>query len=102
MAQRWRTAVEEVSPGSTKGLEDDLDRLLDYKRSHSVFTDVIREALRLGSKPDSDWDRHLVHSGMKLWRILMNAAGPLGLDRVPSPPRIMTSLTRWRRAREVP
>lgn len=99
MAQQWRTAVEEVRPGSARGLEDDLDRLIDYKRAQSVFTDVIREALKLGSEPDSHRGQ-LVHAGVKLHRILMDAAGPLGLDQVPSPPRIMTALTRWCRAQE--
>ncbi|MFE0255508.1 phosphotransferase family protein [Streptomyces sp. NPDC059010] len=99
MAKQWRTAVEAVRPGSAKGMEEDLDRLIDYKRAQSVFTDVIREALKLGSEPDSHWGQ-LVHSGLKLRRILMGAAGPLGLDLVPSPAQIMGALTRWCRARE--
>lgn len=99
MAKRWRATVEEVRPGSAKGMEEDLDRLIAYKRAQSVFTDVIRVALKLGSEPDPQWGR-LVHSGLKLRRILQDAAGPLGLDPVPSPPRIMAALTRWCRARE--
>ncbi|MGW6737802.1 phosphotransferase family protein [Streptomyces sp. NPDC055013] len=99
MAKQWRLAVDEVRPGGTKGMEDDLDRLIDYKRAQSVFTDVIREALKLGGEPDSNWGQ-LVHSALKLWRILTAAAGPLGLDHVPSPPQIMTALRRWCRAQE--
>ncbi|MGN9763187.1 phosphotransferase [Streptomyces sp. SD31] len=99
MAKQWRTAVEEVRPGSAKGMEDDLDRLIDYKRAQSVFTDVIREALKLGAAPHSHWGQ-LVHAGLKLRRVLMDAAGPLGLDHVPSAARIMAALTRWCRAQE--
>ena len=95
MKQRWRAAVEGVTPGSSAGLEHDLPLLLDYKRAQSVFTDVIRVALSLHSGPDGAW-RGLLHAGRKLHDVLAAATEPLGLEYVPSPPRIVAALVRWR------
>ncbi|MFI5676462.1 phosphotransferase family protein [Streptomyces cellulosae] len=96
MVELWCAAVEEIRPGSSKGLERDLPLLIDYKKAQSVFTDVIREALSLASGPDAG-DR-LDRAGRKLRQILSAAAGPLGLDMVPSRGEIATALVRWRRS----
>ncbi|GGM25118.1 hypothetical protein GCM10010129_82070 [Streptomyces fumigatiscleroticus] len=98
MAERWRTAVEEARPGGSRGLEHDLPLLIDYKKAQSVFTDVIRAALSLDSLPDGTRER-TVRAGRRLREILAAAAGPLGLESVPTAGAIATALDRWRRAR---
>nr|WP_303711488.1 phosphotransferase [Kutzneria buriramensis]WKX10372.1 phosphotransferase [Kutzneria buriramensis] len=97
MTQRWSAVVEEIRPGSSSGWEHDLPLLIDYKRAQSVFTDVIRVALSLGSGPDSHW-RRFVRAGLKLRRILAAAAVPLGLESVPSSWQIVAALVRWQRS----
>ncbi|WP_256923380.1 MULTISPECIES: phosphotransferase [unclassified Streptomyces] len=99
MAARWRGVVERVRPGSSRGMEDDLSLLVNYKKAQSVFTDVIRSALSLESGPEPT-ARRLVNTGEKLHRILAAAAAPLGLESVPAPGQIASALDQWRRARE--
>ncbi|WSP72183.1 phosphotransferase [Streptomyces sp. NBC_01236] len=94
MAQHWRDAVEGVVPGSSAGWEEDLPRLLDYKRAQSLFTDVIRMSLSLGAGPVGD-ERLLTRAGGKIQRVLAAAAEPLGLERVPGMRQITGSLVRW-------
>ncbi|GGN60537.1 hypothetical protein GCM10011579_025850 [Streptomyces albiflavescens] len=94
MTQGWREAVEDVVPGSSVGWEEDLPRLLDYKRAQSVFTDVIRMSLSLGAGPEADGTL-LTRAAGKIQKVLVAAAEPLGIERVPSRRRITASLLRW-------
>ncbi|MFI6659612.1 phosphotransferase family protein [Streptomyces sp. NPDC050523] len=95
MVQEWCRVVEGVSPGSSRGWERDLSRILDFKRAQSVFTDVIRESKQLGMRPGLSWVE-LVRAAGKLHRILSAAAEPLGLtDNVPSRTGIAEALSRW-------
>lgn len=94
VTERWREAVESVRPGASRGWEDDLPKLLDYKRAQSVFTDAIRACLSLESAPDDDGDTY-DHAALRLYHVLTVAADPLGLDSVPSPQDISSALTRW-------
>ncbi|MEW2268306.1 phosphotransferase, partial [Streptomyces sp. NPDC047868] len=45
--QRWCAIAEEVREGSSEGWDEDLPRLLAYKKAQSLFTDVIRETQSL-------------------------------------------------------
>jgi aminoglycoside phosphotransferase (APT) family kinase protein len=47
LKEQWCAAVESARPGGSHGWRRDLERLLDFKRAQSVFTDVIRVALSL-------------------------------------------------------
>ncbi|MGW2821539.1 phosphotransferase [Streptomyces sp. NPDC001443] len=95
VAQRWSAVVEKFRPGSSSGLEHDLPLLLDYKKAQSVFTDVIRVALSLdtGAEP---CERRLGHAVRKLRDVLASAAGPLGLEAVPTSAAIASALVRRR------
>ncbi|MET7837067.1 aminoglycoside phosphotransferase family protein [Streptomyces sp. NPDC005356] len=90
----WRSSVEEVREGSSQGWEKDLPLLIDFKRAQSVYTDVIRSATKLSTSPA----RHgslLWLTAAKLRGIVSAAAVPLGLETVPSVPRIAERLARW-------
>jgi Ser/Thr protein kinase RdoA (MazF antagonist) len=94
MIQRWCQVVEEIRPGGSDGWAEDLPRLLDFKRAQSVFTDVIRvsQSMDAAGKPDS---RRLRPAARKVWGVLKNAAGPLGLASVPGPLETEAALLRW-------
>ncbi|WP_240659830.1 aminoglycoside phosphotransferase family protein [Streptomyces sp. WAC 01529] len=94
---RWREAVEDARPGSSLGWEHDLPRLLDYKRAQSVFTDVIRTALTLDTRPAFAW-WPLLRGGRKIEEVLTRARTVLGLSAVPTHRRIVEALRDWTRA----
>jgi len=96
MALRWEEAVEGVLPGSSTGWEQDLPKLLGYKRVQSVFTDVIRLSLSLGAVPQLDVNL-LARTGAKLRRVLATAAEPLGLERPPDMRHVVNALVGWYR-----
>lgn len=96
MAQQWCAAVEEVTPGSSARWEEDLPKLLDYKRVQSVFTDVIRMSLSLGAGSETE-EGLLTRAGGKIQKVLTAAAEPLELKTVPSMGQIVAALVRWRR-----
>ncbi|MFD9006089.1 phosphotransferase [Streptomyces sp. NPDC059582] len=97
VVQRWSSVVEALRPGASNGLEHDLPLLLDYKKAQSVFTDVIRVALSQDAGAES-YRRRLHHAGLKLRDVLAAAAGPLGLEAVPTSEGIASALTRRRRS----
>ncbi|MFE2418740.1 phosphotransferase [Streptomyces hokutonensis] len=94
MAEDWASAVHKVRPSSVRGWQDDLDRILAFKRAQSVFTDVIRLSLSLRGGSTVKWAR-FPKAVRKLQAIMTTAAGPLGLAEVPSGPRIAAALARW-------
>ncbi|MBK3580614.1 phosphotransferase [Streptomyces sp. MBT65] len=89
----WLRVVDRVRPGSTQDWEEDLDRLLAFKKAQSVFTDVIRLSLFLRDGPRINWVRLPSVVG-KLQAILAAAERPLGLSEVPSRSRIAAALVR--------
>ncbi|MGW0824910.1 phosphotransferase family protein [Streptomyces sp. NPDC002845] len=93
---RWRELVEGIRPGSSRGWQDDLPRLLDFKKAQSVFTDVIRTSQSLALAPRADRDR-LRKAGWKVWDVLRSAAQPLGIESVPGVLETESALTRWLR-----
>lgn len=97
VARRWSLAVEEVLPGGSAGYKEDLDRLLDYKRAQSVFTDVIRTAQTLDTTEHRD-DERLTPAATKLREVLAAATDALGLGTPPSRAHIANALERWARA----
>ncbi|MEO3978429.1 aminoglycoside phosphotransferase family protein [Streptomyces sp. CAU 1734] len=94
---RWATAVESVLPGSTRAWVRDLPALLAYKRTQSVFTDVIRTAAALGPRSDPNW-KALPGAAWKVRRALIAAREPLGLAHVPSLPQVMAVYRGWLRS----
>ncbi|WP_329244877.1 aminoglycoside phosphotransferase family protein [Streptomyces canus] len=93
----WCRVVEHIRPGSSRGWEHDLPLILDFKRAQSVFTDVIRvsESLLRRDGKTLNWTG-LPLAALKLQRVLVNAAEPLGLSETPSHSRIMGALVHWR------
>ncbi|MFF8016077.1 phosphotransferase [Streptomyces sp. NPDC007929] len=94
MVGAWCRVVEETRAGGSAGWEQDLPKILDFKRAQSVFTDVIRVALSLREEWGFNWVAVPV-AAARLQKILTAAARPLGLTRVPSRSQIMTALVRW-------
>ncbi|MFE1288767.1 phosphotransferase [Streptomyces sp. NPDC058751] len=93
MKERWRAAVEDAAPGSSAGWEEDLPKLLAFKKAQSVFTDVSRTALSLAEEPEVD-ERVLVHAGGRMQEVLRAAATPLGIDS-PTVEHVTASLEKW-------
>jgi hypothetical protein len=98
MTHEWCRAVEGVRPGSSYGREQDLGRILGFKRAQSVFTDVIRVSLSLSERGEASWFALHAAAG-KLQRVLIAAAEPLGLEEVPSRSEITAALVRHHRDR---
>lgn len=94
MIRNWCEVVESGSPGSSLNWEEDLPRLLGFKRGQSVFTDIIRVASTLGTGRKFNWWL-LPHASRKLQRVLANARDPLGLETVPSVWQITVALVDW-------
>lgn len=93
MVQEWSRVVHHVRPRSTHGWEQDLGRLLDFKKAQSVFTDVIRVSLSLRDGTGFNSVR-LPSAVRKLQAVITAAAGPLGLAEIPSRSRIAAALVR--------
>ncbi|MEU0070633.1 aminoglycoside phosphotransferase family protein [Streptomyces sp. NPDC006332] len=96
MIQEWCRVVDRVRPGTSLGWEQDLPRILEFKRVQSVFTDVIRESLKLRQRDDFNW-AGLPLAAARLHRILTAAAEPLGSRTVPTHPQIVAALVHWHR-----
>lgn len=95
----WRHAVDDARPGSSDNWQDDLPRLLDYKRAQSAFTDAIRASLTLDLRQGFA-DRSLFRAAEKI-RTVLAAAGPaLGMTSVPARARIVEALRKWAHADE--
>ncbi|MGA5445831.1 phosphotransferase [Streptomyces umbrinus] len=94
--QRWCAIAEEVREGSSQGWDEDLPRLLAYKKAQSLFTDVIRETQSLVVMGRFD-RRRLRVASWKVWDVLWAAAEPLGLTSPPSLLEIEAALLRWGR-----
>ncbi|WP_343243914.1 aminoglycoside phosphotransferase family protein [Streptomyces sp. SID13726] len=98
MTQEWCRVVERIRPGSSRGWEQDLPLLLDFKKAQSVFTDVIRVSQSLVRDGAGFQWTGLPWAALKLQRVLGNAAETLGLDEVPGRSQIMAALVHWYRA----
>lgn len=97
IAELWQREVESVLPGGSRDWDRDLPHLLAYKRTQSVFTDVIRTALALGPGPEPNW-RVLPRAAWKLQRALATAQEPLSLRSVPTLRQVMSAYTSWSRS----
>jgi hypothetical protein len=103
VAKRWAQVMEErwagtVWEGGTEGWDEDLEKLLDFKRAQSVFTDVVRATEFLTRDPGHD-DGVLVREAHRVHSVLTAAERPLRLTGVPSPERIAEALERTVRGR---
>jgi aminoglycoside phosphotransferase (APT) family kinase protein len=107
VVERWRTEVERVLPGASKGYEQDLPRLHAFKRVQSVYTDVIRTAMTLAERPTRPGPWTLWRPGpwalwraaVKLRRVLAAARQPLQLPAVPGVLGAVVALRGWLRGR---
>ncbi|MEV5527777.1 aminoglycoside phosphotransferase family protein [Streptomyces prunicolor] len=93
VVEEWFRVVQRVRPRSAQGWEQDLERLLGFKKAQSVFTDVIRLSLSLRDGSRVNWVKLPSVVG-KLQSVLTAAAGPLGLIEIPSRSRIAAALVR--------
>ncbi|WP_210592560.1 aminoglycoside phosphotransferase family protein [Streptomyces sp. GESEQ-35] len=91
MAELWTATVEDAAAGASRHWQEDLPRILGFKRAQSVFTDVIRAALDLADGAP------LRATVPLLCEVLRDGAVPLGLSAVPTPCETAVALTRWRR-----
>jgi len=103
VAKRWAQVMEErwagsIWEGGTEGWEEDLEKLLDFKRAQSVFTDVVRATEFLTRGPGHD-DGILTREARRVHSVLTAAERPLRLPCVPSPERIAAALERTVRGR---
>lgn len=94
MAERWCQVMEEARPGSARGWEEDLPRLLDFKRAQSVFTDIVRATQFLDTRSGSG-ELALQQEALRLRQALTAAAEPLGLESVPRLDDIAAVLRGW-------
>lgn len=97
IGELWSQAVDDARPGAAQAWRQDLPYLLAYKRTQSVFTDVIRAAEALGPHNDPNW-RLLPRLAWRVWRVLAAARKPLGLESVPTPARVASVYTSWLKA----
>lgn len=97
LVRRWVEVVEEkAGPRSTDGWQDDLPKLLDFKRAQSAFTDVIRATRNLDTEGTFNWRRWPTESA-RVQRVLARAAAPLGLTDVPNLRTVALALRAWHR-----
>lgn len=92
----WRAAVEDARPASAYGWEQDLPLLLSYKRVQSVYTDVIRAALSLGSGAEPA-PQVLERAARRVQGVLAAAHVEFGLSEVPSRQQVSRVLRDWLR-----
>ncbi|MFE3515377.1 phosphotransferase [Streptomyces sp. NPDC059166] len=95
ISRLWSEAVREVRPECAKGWREDVDTLLEYKRVHSVHTDVIRGAIGLIRPGSGPALTRIPVTAHRIREVLSRARAPLGLDSVPSPRDIMRAYDRW-------
>ncbi|MDW4907853.1 aminoglycoside phosphotransferase family protein [Streptomyces sp. ADMS] len=99
LAERWSSLAEDIRPGSAKNWEQDLPKLMDFKRAQSVFTDSIRATQILVSGTRFNWAL-LYREASKVHKALLGAAEPLGLTGVPTIRHVGKALVRWQRERD--
>ncbi|WP_153457099.1 phosphotransferase [Streptomyces smaragdinus] len=93
IVERWRTAVEDASPGASAGLDEDLPRYLRYKRVQSVYTDLVRQGMALESAPPPARPGRTAHAAEVVHDALRRARpGPLP---VPAPTTIASLYEQW-------
>lgn len=93
MARRWCEVMEEERPGSSNGWEEDLPKLLDFKRAQSVFTDIVRATQTLDVCPEAGGCA-LETAAVKVKSVMDAAAVPLALDSPPALKEVEHALTR--------
>ncbi|MFD3455917.1 phosphotransferase family protein [Streptomyces sp. NPDC058691] len=86
------TLVRRGCSAMTAGMDTDLQAYLDFEYAQSVFADVVRAAVRLGTEPGNP---DLEHSAGMVRRALERAREPIGLDSVPTEGEIESALVDW-------
>ncbi|MEU1481660.1 aminoglycoside phosphotransferase family protein [Streptomyces sp. NPDC005760] len=101
MARAWCEVVEQARPGSSRGWAEDLPKILAFKKAQSVYTDIVRVSQSLLGPEGAAFSRAgIPWAALKLQKVLGDAAGTLGLKRVPSHSEIAGALVRWSRAQD--
>ncbi|OEV06225.1 hypothetical protein AN219_35250 [Streptomyces nanshensis] len=84
VTERWKTTMEKVLPGASAGLADDLPRYLAYKRTQSVYTDVMRHAIKIRKcAAPEEREKQLDESAEAVGSVLADAGECLGVSSVP-------------------
>ncbi|MGW7267819.1 phosphotransferase [Streptomyces sp. NPDC054842] len=88
----WYRAMRRVRPAATTGVESDLRHYVAFERAQSVYPDVIRAAISLGTERSP---RDLDGAAVAVRQALEAACGPLKLGRIPGLGEIRSVLRRW-------
>lgn len=92
MTEFWHEAMVRAGHGAlTAGLED-LDVYLAFEHAQSVYPDIVRAALALPGKPDTDDFRRAASAIRGAVRV---AQEPLQLVEVPGERRVVEALRKW-------
>ncbi|MFJ4851159.1 MULTISPECIES: phosphotransferase [unclassified Streptomyces] len=93
MKEMWEeTLVRRGCSAMTAGMDTDLQTYVDFEHVQSVFADVVRAAVRLGTEPGN---ARLGQSVGMVRRALERAQGPMGLDAVPDEAAVGAALIGW-------
>ncbi|MFI9379060.1 phosphotransferase [Streptomyces parvulus] len=96
LIERWCDVVEQIRSGSSHAWRNDLRLITEFKKGQSVFTDTVRAAKALRDETGFRWAA-LPRVAAKLHGVLAAAAGPLGLEDVPSRREVAAALVRRHR-----
>ncbi|MDX2705013.1 phosphotransferase [Streptomyces sp. PA03-6a] len=93
MKREWeRTLNLRGHSAMTAGMATDLQAYVDFEYAQSVYADVVRAAIRLGTAPGSPL---LGPSVSLVVRALQRAQVPFGLASVPGEQEVETALNEW-------
>lgn len=75
VTEQWRATVEKELPGAAAGLDADLPRYLAFKRVQSVYTDVVRHAIKIRACETPGERKEQLKAGAKAVRDALVRAG---------------------------
>ena len=100
VTDRWTTTMEAALPGASAGLEADLPRYLAYKHTQSVYTDVMRHAIKIREAGTPEARAKLLDEGAEaVSGVLAGARNWIGLPSVPGTPEIKDAYRAYGAAR---
>ncbi|MET9877420.1 phosphotransferase [Actinacidiphila glaucinigra] len=92
MKKCWKEALDQEDSALTAGMATDLQVYVDFEYAQSVYADVVRAAVRLGTVPGSPL---LGPSVSQVVRALERARVPFGLESVPGEKDVEAALAEW-------
>lgn len=82
---RWKATVGDVLPEATKEVDADLPLYMAYKRLHSVYTDIVRQVMKVREcETPREREQQIRQSAKTVERVLVRAGDALPLRSVPS------------------